>query len=142
MLAESLLHLPNARFKVQGVPTRVVTAEGAVLVGNVFRRLEEAEWTKLCSPSRNSDLRSQAVGAGGGRGIRTHEEQAPSGFQDRRHRPLGEPSHLRRICRGPALVGPARSEPAPVSHDPPRRQCACTATLCPRRPVRWAGRAA
>ena len=28
----------------------------------------------------------------GGRGIRTHEEQAPSGFQDRRHRPLGEPS--------------------------------------------------
>jgi hypothetical protein len=51
--------------------------------------------------SRQADSGSSAAplacrvlpGQSGGRGIRTHEErEAPNGFQDRRHRPLGEPS--------------------------------------------------
>src|SRR5690348_8609512 len=46
---------------------------------------------------RRSGSRRVATASGtarsGGRGIRTHEEELPlSGFQDRRHRPLGEPS--------------------------------------------------
>ena len=54
--------------------------------------------TGVCSAVAVEGLgnrRSKAVSAAprsGGRGIRTHEEFPLTGFQDRRHRPLGEPS--------------------------------------------------
>src|SRR5690348_4318309 len=37
-------------------------------------------------------LMARAITRSGGRGIRTHDEFPHTGFQDRRHRPLGEPS--------------------------------------------------
>ena len=63
----------------------------------------------------------EALTYGGGDGIRTHEPVRVSGFQDRRHRPLGHPSWNQVQLCNVSLA----SHPAVATHRRQERRCLC-----------------